>query len=349
MQPIHAEDLSELIAMARRRFDGFDDALASQPTKPSEWTSKQLLGHLIDSAINNYQRVIRLQIAEHHDADGVLRVPGYAQGQWVSCGDYAARSWADLVELWAAINRQLVHALRAFDGNASRQLISIGGQAPVPAAVAFDYVDHLRMHLADFPPTPAPAIRLLPATIEVGDLLIRLPQPSDADAVVAAVQDPEIPRWTTVPSDYGIDQANDWIAMANERFARGDHRRHYVIVQKGALVGSVGLVSARIDDQQGEVGYWLAPEARGNGIARRALTAVVTELLRAGYQRIDAEIIVGNEPSQRVLEAVGFIKEGRFRSVGAHGCGDSARRIDVDCFSLLPTDPAAIALLTIDE
>jgi hypothetical protein len=67
----------------------------------SKWTRKQVLGHLLDSAINNYQRFVRLQ---HADLEGF---PGYDQEHWVAAGAYAQADWGDLVQLWGLFNRQL--------------------------------------------------------------------------------------------------------------------------------------------------------------------------------------------------------------------------------------------------
>jgi [ribosomal protein S5]-alanine N-acetyltransferase len=109
----------------------------------------------------------------------------------------------------------------------------------------------------------------------------------------------------------------------------------------------VGLVRVRPEDEAGEVGWWMAAHARGQGILHRSLQAVLRLVLQAGYQRIDAEILVGNSASQRVAERAGFTHEGVLRSIGNHGCGENLKRIDVHVYSLLPSDPAAVALMSL--
>jgi hypothetical protein len=124
-----------------------DDAIASRPRSPGKWSKKEILGHLIDSASNNLQRFVRAQIPAHLDG-GILRLPGYAPDDWVRVGDYAARRWIELVDLWSALNQHLLHILRRFDPSKLETNCSIGGAEPVRIEfVIVDYVGHLRHHL----------------------------------------------------------------------------------------------------------------------------------------------------------------------------------------------------------
>jgi ribosomal-protein-alanine N-acetyltransferase len=103
----------------------------------------------------------------------------------------------------------------------------------------------------------------------------------------------------------------------------------------GGLVGSIGVM--RLDDERlvAEIGYWVAKDARGRGIATRAVRLVsrwaVGEL---GVQRLELMSHVDNAASQAVAEAAGFVHEGVLRSYATLGCGVS----DVVMFSLLPSD-----------
>src|SRR5271165_4073512 len=74
--------------------------------KPSagKWSPKEELGHLLDSAANNHQRIVRVQLQ-----DG-LAMPGYQQEEWVRLHGYAQRDWQELIQLWSALNRQLLAA-----------------------------------------------------------------------------------------------------------------------------------------------------------------------------------------------------------------------------------------------
>ncbi len=57
-----AQDLLEIVDGAERKLLEFTDQAASEPRAAGKWSRKQILGHLIDSAANNHQRFIRLQL-----------------------------------------------------------------------------------------------------------------------------------------------------------------------------------------------------------------------------------------------------------------------------------------------
>jgi hypothetical protein len=118
------------------------EAQSAIPWAEGKWTRKEVLGHLIDSALNNYHRVIRAQAAAE------LRFPDYEQRHWVDAGGYADRSWRDLVQLWAQLNVQLAHAIARVSDAALGRLCYIGGGAPVTLEdVVRDYPRHLEHHL----------------------------------------------------------------------------------------------------------------------------------------------------------------------------------------------------------
>jgi RimJ/RimL family protein N-acetyltransferase len=192
------------------------------------------------------------------------------------------------------------------------------------------------------------SLRPLPDQLSVdSQLTLRLPRRTDGPALIAAVQDPEIPRWTTVPSPYGQDEFDSWMDRAELWRAEDELRKNYLLVDgNDQLLGMVGLVRVRAEDETAELGYWMSPHARGKGLLTAALTALLRETLRAGYQRVDAEVLVGNTASQRVLERVGFTHEGVLRSIGSHSSGVTKTRIDVHMYSVILTDPIAQQLLS---
>jgi RimJ/RimL family protein N-acetyltransferase len=184
----------------------------------------------------------------------------------------------------------------------------------------------------------------LPTALQHGNLVLRLPTRADTEAVVAACQDPEIPRWTRVPSPYGVAEAHTWFELAEAERAAGDGL-HLLITEGDALLGSTGLAGLDWPGGVAEVGYWVAAEARGRGVAGRALEVVAGWALQQGFQRLFADVIVGNDASERVLEKVGFQREGVQRSMPAGTCGtDPAARIDIAVWSLVAVDAAAARL-----
>jgi RimJ/RimL family protein N-acetyltransferase len=142
-----------------------------------------------------------------------------------------------------------------------------------------------------------------------GDLVLRAWRPQDVPAIVSACQDPEIPKWTLVPSPYSEDDARLWLA-AQAAARRGGRRVELAIVDRtDRLMGSIA-VARSADGRAGEVGYWVAAEARRRGVATRAVQ------LLAGWafsdlalERIELLAEPGNLASQRVAEAAGFTRE----------------------------------------
>ena len=117
--------------------------------KPREgvWTRQEIVGHLIDSALNNHQRFVRAQIPAHLD-HGALVIDGYAQDDWVRVGGYASGNASELVALWAGLNRQIQRVMRNVDPERLQTNIVINGGAPVTLeAVMVDYVGHVKHHL----------------------------------------------------------------------------------------------------------------------------------------------------------------------------------------------------------
>jgi RimJ/RimL family protein N-acetyltransferase len=91
------------------------------------------------------------------------------------------------------------------------------------------------------------------------------------------------------------------------------------------------------DDSLAEVGYWTVAEARGRGIATRAVRLVTRWALRdVGVVRMQLRAAAENEASQRVAERAGFVKEGVLRS--ARFDRRAGKRRDFVLYSLLRDD-----------
>ena len=111
---------------------------------PDEWSKKEILGHLIDSAANNHQRFVR---AVYNVAD---QFPVYDQVKWVSIQQHNQRPWDSLVGLWLAYNTHLIHLIEQIPEDARLSPCNIGKEEPVALEfVVKDYLQHLRHHLKD--------------------------------------------------------------------------------------------------------------------------------------------------------------------------------------------------------
>lgn len=161
----------------------------------------------------------------------------------------------------------------------------------------------------------------------------------DVPAVVEACQDPEIARYTVLPTPYGAKDAFEWIDSHGDLRAAGIGAPFAVVdASTGVLVGSMGLHDIDRRTATGEVGYWLAPPFRGLGFASRALRLLVGfSFASLDLARLELLTDVRNEPSQAVARRAGFVAEGVLRSARLI---DGARR-DMILWSRLPSDPAA--------
>ncbi|MDA0183528.1 GNAT family N-acetyltransferase [Solirubrobacter phytolaccae] len=138
-------------------------------------------------------------------------------------------------------------------------------------------------------------------------LVLRPPQSSDADALVAACQDPEIPRWTNVPSPYTRDHALTFIHRDDPRV------KAFLGFEGDQLVGSFSLLEIDLDAHYGEVGYWVAKEARGRGIATQAVEQLKATALELGITRLELLAHKDNAGSRGVARKSGFHDTGELR------------------------------------
>jgi hypothetical protein len=140
MEAVANDLLNALEASARLR--QIDEAEASKRPAPGKWSKKETLGHLVDSAANNHQRFVRLQLSEHVD------LPGYDGDEWVRIQNYQDRPWQEIIALWQAYNTQLASLIRNVKPDALRHLWHTpDGKDLDLEFIMRDYVVHLRHHL----------------------------------------------------------------------------------------------------------------------------------------------------------------------------------------------------------
>ncbi len=111
----------------------------SEEVVGTQWTRKQVLGHLIDSAANNHQRFVRLQ------QGNLAGFPGYEQEQWVNAGNYNKNTWANLLGLWVQYNRQLAIVIESIDPRCARNMWE--EKAVSLEFIINDYSRHILHHI----------------------------------------------------------------------------------------------------------------------------------------------------------------------------------------------------------
>jgi RimJ/RimL family protein N-acetyltransferase len=148
----------------------------------------------------------------------------------------------------------------------------------------------------------------------------------DAAALAAAWHDPDVQRWSAVPPPElrTVDHAERWITREAER-RRAGLAIDLVIApampeDDGAVLGEVGLAPIDWEAMEASVGWWVAPGARGRGMATRAVT------LLAGWARTElglapiAVVDPANRASVRVAQRAGVVHRPRIPNHPGEGC-----------------------------
>jgi RimJ/RimL family protein N-acetyltransferase len=147
-----------------------------------------------------------------------------------------------------------------------------------------------------------------------GVVTLRVPDERDVDSLVSACSDPDIIRFTRVPTPYRRTDGEAFIRQSREGFARGD--AFAFVIATASTDDLAGTILLGIHGQGvGEVGYWVRKEDRGLGYASRATRLLAEWGIRAlGLVRVELHAFPENVASQRVAEKVGFQREGLLRS-----------------------------------
>src|SRR5262252_744886 len=166
-------------------------------------------------------------------------------------------------------------------------------------------------------------------------VLLRPWYEADVPGKVLAFTDPVVQRfsWRTTP--YPEADARSALAEQEEARLRGEEL-NFALVEPGdqaAMLGGCSLYDVRLDQGCAALGYWLAPRARGRGVATHAVRLLARWAFdELGIVRVVLTCAPDNQASQRVAERCGFTREGLLRS---HMPFKGGRR-DTVLFSLLP-------------
>jgi HPt (histidine-containing phosphotransfer) domain-containing protein len=139
-----ANKLESRIKDALIAFEHFSETDWSFKANSKKWSRKEILGHLIDSAQNNIQRVVRAQ--QTNDLH-IL----YSQNHWVAAHNYQAYPVTELQLIWFYNNKQFCHLLENVPVEKYQNRLNMGSaNAPdfwTLERVVQDYMVHLEHHL----------------------------------------------------------------------------------------------------------------------------------------------------------------------------------------------------------
>lgn len=131
------------LALLTEHWSRFTEAEILTMPGPGRWCKKEVLGHLIDSAINNYRRFVLAQTVPPP-----LKLLAYDQDAWVRVGNYRQVPAAELLTLWACHNRHLRHLLSQFPvSTLATECFSFNNNPVTLSWLIDDYVLHLEHHV----------------------------------------------------------------------------------------------------------------------------------------------------------------------------------------------------------
>jgi ribosomal-protein-alanine N-acetyltransferase len=120
--------------------------------------------------------------------------------------------------------------------------------------------------------------------------------------------------WDPIRSDeyFTVEGQRANIEAVLERHRSGEAMPWVVLDEDGALAGRITLSGiTRGPFQSCSMGYWLSEDQTGKGLATEAVRAAVASAYsELGLHRVQAETLVANAASQRVLAKAGFVQYG---------------------------------------
>ncbi len=133
--------LKKMIKKTYYEYTDIKDEICSINLSPDTWSIKEIFGHLIDSAANNYQRFVRLQETDSLD------FPGYDYNR-IKIIKYNSYSYPQILELWKQYNLLLCHIIKNMDDSKRENSWNTDGRELTLSFLVTDYIDHLEIHLS---------------------------------------------------------------------------------------------------------------------------------------------------------------------------------------------------------
>ncbi len=155
--------------------------------------------------------------------------------------------------------------------------------------------------------------------LETKRLILRKLQPDDAPEVLALFSDDDVLRYHDLSPLHSLVEATNLIRRLTRRYQDFSGLRWAITLRNSddRLIGTGGLNRITTHNMLGMIGYDLIPAYWGQGYATEAVRAVVQfGFENVGLNRLEAQTMLWNVASMRVLHKVGFTEEGILREWG---------------------------------
>lgn len=124
------------------------EELAYKPS-PDKWSKKEILGHLIDSALNNLKRFLSIMYS-YRD----YQVRPYDQNYLVKVNHYQDMDLDHLANLWQSLNQQISHIVKDIPiKKLEHEVIIAPGEKRTCQWLIEDYIVHMEHHLNQILPS----------------------------------------------------------------------------------------------------------------------------------------------------------------------------------------------------
>lgn len=158
------------------------------------------------------------------------------------------------------------------------------------------------------------------------DLILRPWKPTDADVVFEICQDADIAEFQTLNVPFTRDDAANFVTGNDESF-NNQRSMAYAGEVNGEVVLSVVLHSVNKFDHVIEIGYWVSPSARRQGLGTQAVRMLTKQAFDMGFRRVQAICDEVNQGSISVLEKAGYTLEARLNKALTRRSGEQTQAL----------------------
>lgn len=118
-----------------------------------------------------------------------------------------------------------------------------------------------------------------------------------------------------VPYIKTVADEKNWLTQVKEKWTDNSEYNYVIFTKETSdFVGTVSFIKVRREHKRGEIGYWLVGRFEGQGLMSEATQAMISEIFRCGFNRVEIRCSTLNARSAGVPQRLGFVHEGTVRS-----------------------------------
>lgn len=143
-------------------------------------------------------------------------------------------------------------------------------------------------------------------------IMLRRLTTSDVEDLYAIFSDPEVVRYWSSPAHASLDESRSLLSRIDDHAAKGDLYQWGVVEREsGRVIGTTTLSDIDRSNRRAEIGFALARSHWRRGLMREAVGCLIAHAYD-GLQlhRLEADIDPHNEASIKLVESLGFTREG---------------------------------------